>query len=73
MSKKVLWNCDTAGCSHQKQAGELPTGWLSLVFVNSGKEYRYCFCSYHCLIGWATKQDEYYRAKSTDNRIVRIP
>ena len=69
MSKKVLWNCDNAYCNRQEQAWELPTGWLSLVFTNAGREYRYCFCSYRCLIDWATKQDEYYRAKLADNTV----
>lgn len=69
MSKKVIWNCDNTECSQQEQAWELPKGWLSLVFNSAGREYRYCFCSYHCLIEWAIRREKYYGAKLADNTL----
>lgn len=61
MSKKIIWNCDYVGCSQQERSQELPGGWLSVVFYNSGKEYKYCFCSYGHLAGWSTKRNSYYK------------
>ncbi|MFC1910046.1 hypothetical protein ACFLXC_01985 [Chloroflexota bacterium] len=72
MSKKVVWHCDNTDCNAQEQAWELPAEWLSLVFINIGKEYRYCFCTYRCLIDWAVKRDEHYKANLANNRLAQI-
>jgi len=69
VSKNVLWNCDSTVCKSQEQAWELPLRWLSLVFINSNKEYRYCFCSYKCLIDWANKQAKYYESELDEDAV----
>lgn len=64
MSKKVVWHCDNTNCNAQVQAWDMPPGWLSLVFINNGKEYRYSFCSYSCLAQWSQSRNKYYEERA---------
>lgn len=60
MGKKVTWICDNANCTNEMQAWDLPPAWLSVVFYNHSREYRYSLCSYDCLKAWAQSQQGYY-------------
>ena len=51
MSKKVIWHCDNTGFNSQEQACEFPSLFLSLVFINFGKEYRYDIPEFRCVKG----------------------
>ena len=64
MSKKTFWRCDNPNCSRELPSWDLPPGWLSIVFTNNGREYRYSLCSYACLAAWASDRAEHYGSKS---------
>ncbi len=67
--KRITWGCDS--CGKEADGAMPPFGWVEASFFdNKADKYRrYCFSSYRCLIDWATKQDEYYGAKLTDNTV----
>ena len=63
MTKRITWICDV--CRKEAEGsvlGILPSGWLEISFYNI-RWYRYAFCSYSHLVGWAEARESYYGNK----------
>ena len=65
MSKKITWICDE--CGNKATNFVIPAGWLEASFYANEKFYRYCFCSYSCLVNWAEKRRSHYGNRFADN------